>query len=226
MADCGADVLSCHYYAISALKIEVDHGMYVTTFPMICLYTYPSTLVMRAQVCDYCTAKCERHVRTIDRLLGIMACEEHLPLATRDVRAWFAQQKMVSQKDFLEIHPILKDISIRVPRTDGSMTPGGNISLEPFEVLYLLDGDWRVRVLFTLPDGKIMHKAMKLIDLEMSGVPAEELSKWINTLETLYQPDLDAFRQAVKLGTEVKPKEDSRVKTVMANGLECRVFIP
>ena len=181
---------------------------------------------MRAQVCDYCTAKCERHVRTIDRLLGIMTCEEHLPLANRDVRAWFAQQRMVSQKDFLEIYPILKDISIMVPRTDGSMTPGGNISLEPFEVLYVLEDEWHVRVLFTLPSGKIMQKAIKLLDLDKSGVPAEELSKWIKTLETLYQPDLEAFRQAVKLGTELKPKEDSRVKTLMANGLECRVFIP
>ena len=190
-------------------------------------YALPKTLVLRMQVCEYCGKSLVRHVTTYDRLHGIMACAEHVALAERDVRAWMCQEKIVRQRDFLEIHPKLGKLVINVPRTDGSMSPGGNISQEPWEYIPNYDGEWHVRVLFTDPvKNAILNKTIQIRSLADSGISNEELNLWINTLDSIYAPDLAARQIAMENGSRQGDREASVIKTAYVNGHECRVYSP
>ena len=187
-------------------------------------YAVPTSLVMRTQICDYCTNVSVRSVTTDYHLHGIKCCGEHVALGTRDTNAWLREQKMVRQKDFLAIHGALAEMKINVPRTDGSITPG-NLSDEPYQFLHHKDG-WRIRVLFTDPaTSEIMCKSMKLVDLDKSGVSAADIAAWTETLGSFYSEDHTAYVEAVNNGSE-KPCDVPCIKKVCVNGTECRVFVP
>ena len=168
------------------------------------IYTVPKSLVLRNQLCDYCDKVSERCVITYDRLHGIKCCGDHMPLGKRDVNAYLREEGLVRQKDFLEMYPLLTDMKLNIPRTNGSITPGGNLSEESFEVLTKDEGDWRIRVLFRDPVSKeILNKMMKLRDLDKSGVSEEEIATWIKSLDEFYIHDYTVHKAAVEFGEKV-----------------------
>jgi len=133
----------------------------------------------------------------------------------------------VRQRDFLAIHPDLENVKINVPRTDGSVTTGGNLSTEPCSFLGMHEGHWNFEVVFTDPKTtSIMSKRINVVELVNSGVPEEMVQTWIRTLDSLYKEDFDAHEVAVKLGTQKTDREHESIRTVYVNGLECRVCIP
>jgi len=168
------------------------------------IYAVPTSLVLRNQVCDYCDKMSERCIITFNRLHGIQACGEHLPLGKRDVNAYFREEGLVRQKDFLEMYPRLSEMELKVPRTDGSLTPGGNLSEESFQVLSKDEGDWRIRVLFRDPVTKeILNKMMKVRDLDKSGVSEEEIAAWTKSLNEFYMEDYALHKAVVECGEKV-----------------------
>lgn len=190
------------------------------------MYSFAKSLTMRAQVCEYCPKRCHRSITSVSRLHGIMACEEHIPLATRDVNAWLCEMKYVRQKDFLAVYPELAEMKFNVPRTDGSTTPGGNISQEGWQMLICdpESGDWRLPLLFVCDkDGEIKSKSLKISEL---GLPAEQLAAWTKTLDTFYEEDLAAHEEAEKTGKMQEPMEGSLIRMAYSDGKECRVLMP
>ena len=182
---------------------------------------------MRTQTCDYCGEKSVRWINTYDRLHGIKCCEQHAALGERDVNAWLRDQEIVRQRDFLAIHPLLTDMKINVPRTDGSLTPEGNLSVEHFQILHKDDSGWRIRVLFTDPrSGEILNKAMKVTDLEKSGVPAEEIATWIKTLDNFYKEDYEAHNAARAAGEQAPDRESPFIGSAYVNGNQVRFLKP
>jgi hypothetical protein len=192
------------------------------------IYTVPKSLVMRNQLCDYCDKVSERCVTTYDRLHGIKCCEEHIPLGKRDVNAYLREEGLVRQKDFLEMYPRLTEMKLNVPRTDGSITPDGNLSQEPFQVLTKDEGDWRIRVLFKDPTTKeILNKMMKVRDLDKSGVSEEEIARWIKSLDEFYIHDYTVHKAAVEFGEKVTELDAPMIgKVYIQSGSEVRFIKP
>lgn len=181
---------------------------------------------MRLQKCDYCSKKSEHHVWALDRLHGMLSCEEHWATAKRDANAWLRQNRHVRMKDFLAVHPEMKTMTFNVPRSNGSITPGGNLSDEPWQFFVMTEEEWRFRVLFTEPSGEIMNKYMRMTDLDKSGVPLETINLWLNTLSDFYKEDYTAQVEARNNGIE-KPKEElPNIHYAIMNGIEGRVWIP
>jgi len=155
-----------------------------------------------------------------------MACKFHLHLAQRDVAAWYRNRGLVKQLDFLMAHPNLKNISITVPRTDGSLTTGGNLSEEPCQFLEKWEGVWMVRVLFKEPSGEIKSKYMKLQDLDKSGVPQETIDEWFLTLDSFYKQEAEDNALAKGLGHEKEATEVPGVIPASSDGFIGRVVAP
>ena len=190
-------------------------------------FAEPMSLVLRDMMCDYCSIESERTITVDHRLFGIKCCTEHIPLGKRDANAWLHAHNIVRQRDFLAIHPELENVKINVPRTDGSVTTGGNLSTEPYSFLGMHEGQWNFQVSFTDPNtSAIMTKRINLVELVNSGVPEEIVQTWIRTLDTLYKEDFEAHDVAVKSGTEKIDREHESVRTVYVNGVECRVCVP
>jgi hypothetical protein len=159
------------------------------------------SLVMRDTLCDYCSKQFTESLCTSYHLHGIRCCEQHIPLGHRDIKAWLRMEKIVRMNDFLEVHPTLDEMKLNVPRTDGTITEGGNISKESFQFLQEIGGEWRLKVLFTCPkDGQIKNKWIPLVDLEKSGILAEELATWRTTLDGFYKEELEAHVAAMAVG--------------------------
>jgi hypothetical protein len=87
---------------------------------------------MRSQCCDYCRAIPVNYI-TIQHLFGIMACDEHKPLAKRDNKAWLGRRGMVKLKDaqknpelekFLNVLDSFKESGFHVLRSDGALHKG------------------------------------------------------------------------------------------------------
>ena len=185
------------------------------------------SLVLRDTLCDYCSEQSKYSIATSYHLHGLKCCEEHKPLAQRDVKAWLRMEKVVRQKDFLAVHPRLTDMKLSIPRTDGSVTEGGNISQESFQFLQENEGEWRLQVLFTCPkDGQIKNKWIDLAELEKSGISAEELAAWRVTLNAFYTEELDGHVAAMAAGTSKAERETAGVRTAVVDGVKCRVFVP
>jgi hypothetical protein len=190
-------------------------------------FAVPKSLVMRTQACDYCGAPSVRDVMTDHRLHGIRCCAEHHSIAKRDVRAWFREQNIVRQKEFLAIHPKLWDMKLNIPRTDGTITSGGNLSAEEFQFFQKGPEGWRVTVLFTDPvHREIMMKGMRLTHLDKSGISEEEIAAWTQTLDEFYATEYAEHLTARASGEQAPDRESPMVSTIYANGVECRVFIP
>jgi hypothetical protein len=181
---------------------------------------------MRLQQCDYCSKKCDHHVWALDRLHGILACEEHWATAKRDANAWLRENKHVRMKDFLAVYPEMKTMTFNVPRSNGSITAGGNLSEEPWQFFAMVDEEWRFRVLFTEPSGEIMNKYMRMTDLDKSGVPPETIKLWVTALSDFYNDDFIAQMAARDKGTEKKKEEHPNIHHTIVNGVEGRVFLP
>jgi len=185
------------------------------------------SLVMRTQTCDYCEATSERWITTYSRLHGIKCCGQHMALGERDVNAHLRQEGLVRQKDFLAIHPRLTDMKLNVPRTDGSITSGGNLSQEPFEVLTKDDEGWRIRVLFRDPVTKeILNKMMKVRDLGKSGISEEEIATWIKTLDDFYAEDYAAHEAVAAVGEKLVDKDPPFIEKAYVGAQEVRFFRP
>jgi len=190
-------------------------------------FAEPMSLVLRDTLCDYCHAQSDRTIVADHRLFGIKCCTEHIPLGKRDVNAWLHAHNIVRQRDFLAIHPDLENVKINVPRSDGSVTTGGNLSTEPYSFLGMHEGHWNFEVVFTDPKTTaIMSKRINVVELVNSGIPEEMVQTWIRTLDSLYKEDFEANAAAVKLGTQKTDREHESVRTVYVNGIECRVCIP
>lgn len=189
-------------------------------------FATPRSLIMRVQLCDYCESTCDHHVVCESHLHGILACKFHLHLAQRDVSAWFRNNGLVRQRDFLMAHPNFTRNSIMVPRTDGSLTPGGNLSNEPYQFLHKSEGAWMIRVLFTEPTGEIKSKCIKLQDLDKSGVPQETIEEWFTTLDSFYKEEAEANALAIQLGAEKEEPEIPGVIPASLDGLTGRVVAP
>lgn len=176
-------------------------------------YALPKILVARAQVCNYCGAPSVSDVVTTRRLHGIRCCAEHRSLANRDVRAWLREQNLVHQMEFLEIHPKLRDMKLNIPRTDGSITPGGNLSGESFQFFQKGDDGWRVAVLFIDPaEGEIMTRGLRLANLDKSGISEEEIRTWTKTLDEFYAKEYEEHLAARDSGEQAPDREDPTVK--------------
>jgi hypothetical protein len=158
-------------------------------------YAFPKTLTFSEEICDYCLKGGTCTIRSIDHLTGIIACEEHEALARRDVNAWLCDMGYVRQREFLRVHPELARMKFDVPRTDGSITPGGNISGESWQMFVRESnsGIWRVPLLFTCESGEIKTKTVKINQL---GLPAEQFTAWTDTLNRFYREDLAAHEAA------------------------------
>jgi len=181
---------------------------------------------MRLQKCDYCAKKCEHHVWALDRLHGMLACEEHWAIAKRDANAWLRQNKQVRESDFLAVYPEMKTMTFNVPRSNGTLTAGGNLSEEPWQFFSMIGEDWHFRVLFTDPSGGIMNKHMRVADLDKSGVAPETIALWLSALSDFYKEDYTAHVEARNNGVEKTKEQHSNIHEGIINGVECRVFVP
>ena len=101
-------------------------------------YVVPSSLRMRSYpiVCDYCRAEGARSVKTNDRLFGIRACEAHVSLAERDIKAFYYEERVVKLSDFLERFPAAAEMTdIVVTRSDGSVRTDAKVYTEDNNVV-------------------------------------------------------------------------------------------
>lgn len=197
----------------------------IATMPVT--YAIPMSLVMRTKTCDYCDAQSQHWVTSFDRLHGIKCCGEHSRLGHRDVNAYLRIEGLVRQKEFLAIHPRLSDMKLNVPRTDGSITPDGNLSVESFQFLQKDDRGWCVRVLFRDPaKGEIMNKLIKMSDLVNSGISEEEIAAWTKTLDEFYKEDYEAHEAAVAAGEKASEADPTFIRKAYVDGREVRYFKP
>lgn len=96
-------------------------------------YFIPSSLCMRMNpiTCDYCRAEGARSIKTNDRLFGIRACEAHVSLAERDIKAFYYEEKVVKLCDFLAHFPAVAEMTdIVVTRSDGSVRTDAKVFTE------------------------------------------------------------------------------------------------
>ncbi len=189
-------------------------------------YAVPGRLCMRLQQCDYCAKKCEHHVWALDRLHGLLACEEHWATAKRDANAWLRQNKHVRMRDFLAVYPEMKTMTFNVPRSNGTLTAGGNLSEEPWLFFVMIGEEWRFPVIFTDLSGGIMNKHMRVADLDKSGVAPQTVKLWLNALSEFYKDDFIAQMAAKNMGTEKTKEEHPNIHHTIVNGVEGRVFVP
>lgn len=190
------------------------------------MFATPHSFVMTTQSCDYCESTCDHYVRCENRLHGIKACNIHRHLASRDVRAWFRANARVKQQDFLAAHPSIKFIRINVPRTDGSITNGGNLSEEPDQFLEKVEGAWMIRVLFLEPNGEIKAKYIKLQQFNISGVTEEVIQEWLVTLDAFYSEEAADNSRARTEGAEKAEAEFPGIVNIVYNGVSCRAVAP
>lgn len=89
---------------------------------------------MRTAKCDYCSAESIGARQALTYMHGIKHCAEHLDWTIRDIAAYLHARDLISVEDFLERFPLLSDVSIKVPRRDGSVTDGAKVLLSDREV--------------------------------------------------------------------------------------------
>jgi hypothetical protein len=155
-----------------------------------------------------------------------MACKFHRHLADRDVHTYLRASGLVNQRHFLEIYPEMRDIRINVPRTDGSITAGGNLSEEPWEFVQKSDGAWMIKVLFKESTGEIKNKLVKLKDFDKSGASEEDIDEWLTTLDGFYRGHEIENMAARENGHEKGYSEPPGIVNAVSNGIMGRVFIP
>lgn len=170
-------------------------------------------------MCDYCESPRNYNITCETRLHGLMVCELHHHLALRDVRAWFRAEGLVRQQDFLKSFPEVANIKINVPRSQGSLTPDGNLSDEPYQFLQKAEGAWMARVLFTEPNGEIKNKYVKLRDFDKSEVPEETIEKWCSTLDDFYREEWEQNASAKNAGKEKIDPYIPGIAQVYSNGV-------
>jgi hypothetical protein len=129
-------------------------------------------------------------------------------------------------RDFLKLYPEMKTMTFNVPRSNGTITPGGNLSEEPWQFFTMVKEEWRFPVLFTDVSGGIMNKYIRVTDLDKSGVAPETIKLWLNALSDFYNDDCIAQMAARDKGTEKKKEEHPNIHHTIVNGVECRVFVP
>lgn len=186
-------------------------------------YAIPMSLVMRTQECTYCGKMSVVWLTTFSRLHGIKCCEEHVSLGKRDTNACLREEGMVRQRDFLEMYPRLRGMKLNIPRTNGSITEGGNLSSESFQMFSKEGDDWRIPVLFTDPDTKeILGKTIKITQLEKSGISKEEIVEWTKSLNEFYREDYEAFKAAMEVGEQAPDGEAPFIRKGYADGREVR----
>jgi len=197
-------------------------------------YAIPMSLTIRSPECDYCGAESIGNYPAIHRLHGIKMCAAHQSLAARDVSAYLHTKQVVKVEDFLERFPLLTDLtSIKVPRSDGSVTLGASLMRSNFEesafVRYSPNGHWNIRVVWPTPAGE-MNKDIKVKDLALSGV---DVAPIMAVLEAgFYKEAYDAQEAAIAQGAKVSGEHlAAAVAEVInsapgANGVVCRALMP
>ena len=123
------------------------------------------------------------------------------------------------QQDFLKSFPEVANIKINVPRSQGSLTPDGNLSDEPYQFLQKAEGAWMARVLFTEPNGEIKNKYVKLRDFDKSEVPEETIEKWCSTLDDFYREEWEQNASAKNAGKEKIDPYIPGIAQVYSNGV-------
>lgn len=164
------------------------------------LYAEPFRLVLIPNVCTYCH-KINNGVVYADFQLGILTCEDHRPLATRDVRAYFHRRGQVMHKDAIQ-DPLftttgLLEMNIKVRRSSGAIESDWKLAKPSFgnRCLLSLDdsGDWYM--IASLRDDEII-RGVHIRDLKMV-LPVTQHSlvdKFIERLSAgFYKADHEAY---------------------------------
>jgi hypothetical protein len=162
-------------------------------------YAFPKTLGRHNAKCDYCAAVSTKAYKADARLHGIYTCGSHVAWATRDICAYLQDLNVVPVEAFLGRFPLLSDsFSIKVPRSDGSITEGAKFSLSSLDEFRFVRknhcGDWVVTVAWSV-SGEPFLKDIKVTDLALSGIDAEPI---IAVLQTgFYKEQHDARNLAM-----------------------------
>ena len=156
----------------------------------------------REPVCAYCSGKVAKHFgyREYPGEIGIFSCEEHSPWAKRDWNAELHNSRRLPVAILIETYPEIKTRDISIPRSDGSITPGGYIISSDVDGDKIVQrsnvGKWTIPVYFA-NDGELFCRDVFLDDFILSGIPEANVRKIIDALEAgLFKTDYDAHMAA------------------------------
>jgi len=210
-------------------------------------YSYPIRLTFQPQMCHYCENKNTGTI-LVEHLFGIMYCDEHKGVATRDINAWLAAEKIIRLSDvsddplFIEGGLLERDLCVR--RSNGVIDTLGwklhkHTHFDPAFILYDLADGWWIKAYNEDIDRK---RGLRIKDLKLS-LPEEQhflVDLFIVRLENgLYNSELVAFNEAVEQWKKVtseaenpsttiqKEAKSSPIVDIYAHGIGFgRMFIP
>jgi len=194
-------------------------------------HAIPMSLCMRTATCDYCLAASNGSLEALAYMHGIKACAAHMGWAARDIAAYFHKHELVNMDDFLARFPLIGDVSIKVPRSDGSITEGAKVL--PFErtafrfVRRTATGHWVIRVGWATAD-EPMNKEIKVADLALSGIEVEPIMAVLESGFYKEQYDAHVVAKTASGGAGLSKEGQEELEAQQRNlgGNVCRVFVP
>lgn len=168
------------------------------------LYAEPFRLVMIPSVCTYCT-KSHTGVEYVEHQQGILRCDEHKPLAQRDVRAYLYRCGKVNYKDAID-DPLFKttellDMDIKVRRSSGVVEDGWRLA-KPFygnRCLLSTDdsGNWYMIASFNEDEiirGVLVRDLKMVLPLEKHGLVEDFIGRLV---ARFYKAEQIAYEAAI-----------------------------
>ena len=167
---------------------------------------------------------------------GIIHCEEHADLATRDVHAYLHKKNLVRFGDAFS-HPQIKPLfdilqkGTQIKRSSGLLDPGWQPLNDPYDspnLIQKLNNDWY----FTFHKGKGAEEITKSVPLRkiFDGVPDISADQ-MNCLNTAMQAMDDGIykekaseQEGIPIGEG--PEEMSCIQKIHIDGVPVRVLIP
>jgi len=168
------------------------------------LYAEPFRLVLIPNVCTYCS-KVNTKVECAEFQLGILTCDDHKPLAVRDVRAYLHRRGQVMYKDAIQ-DPLftttgLLEMDIKVRRSSGAIENNWKLAKPSFgnRCLVSLDDSGNWYMIASLRDDEII-RGVHVSDLKMV-LPATQhmlVDRFIERLSAgFYKAEQEAYLTAV-----------------------------
>jgi hypothetical protein len=159
-----------------------------------------------------------------------MTCDDHLDSGKRDVKAFFHDSNVVKMDDFLQQFPFFNSASLRIKRSDGSLTEGCTPRLSTIEeytfIAKMKDiGPWSIPVSWP-QNGIFMSKYVPFENLhEQGNMSQADLENILTVLDNgVYKAEFEARAAA---GDQKEFKEAQGIRQAYVEGLgECRVYLP
>lgn len=205
----------------------------------------PRSLIMRQQACDYCRESPEEGgpFIGIQHAFGILCCNQHVPLAQRDCKAWRARNNRVGFWDAMKdprVNAFFVALDTRFPvlRSSGDIDHGWKVllpeSCSPHDIGKKRNDEWMFTVEACDPS-RDLQKAVAFEDYLRDDL-ASHFPEGIKELAQAAIDALDAgiYAEELQEWTELSNDPDSgllpdvpQIKQVLhSSGVIYREFVP